>query len=76
MAYLTTLGEIGGIDLAVDVNPHKQGKYLAGTGKRTIAPAELLDVRPDVVIAMNPVYLDEIQASLDALGVAATLVPA
>ena len=54
VAYLTTLGEIGGIDLAVDVNPHKQGMYLAGTGKRTIAPAELLDVRPDVVIRDEP----------------------
>ena len=75
VAYLTTLGEIGGIDVAVDVNPHKQGMFLAGTGKRTIAPAELLEVRPDVVIAMNPVYLAEIRASMDALGLDATLVP-
>lgn len=76
VAYLAALGEVGGIDVAVDVNPYKQGMYLAGTGKRTIAPEDLLEIRPDVVIAMNPIYLGEIRASLDALGVRAELIPA
>lgn len=76
VAYLVALGDVGGIDVAVDVNPFKQGMYLAGTGKRTVAPADLLEIQPDVVIAMNPIYLGEIRASLDALDVNAQLIPA
>ena len=31
-------------------------------------PAELADYKPDVVIAMNPIYVDEIRADLHAMG--------
>ncbi len=34
------------IAAAVDINPHKQGKYMAGTGHRVIAPAELVALDP------------------------------
>ena len=54
------------IAAAVDINPHKQGKYMAGTGHRVIAPAELVAIDPSLVVAMNPVYLDEISAELHA----------
>lgn len=74
VAYLTTLGPDAGIDLVVDINPHKQGKYMAGTGQRIVAPEALVEARPDLVVAMNPVYLGEIRAELDRLGVAAELI--
>jgi SAM-dependent methyltransferase len=71
VAFLTTLGE--GIGLAVDVNPYKQGKFLAGSGVEVVAPEALRDYRPDLVVAMNSVYLDEIGQVLSDLGVATAL---
>jgi SAM-dependent methyltransferase len=53
---------------AVDINPRKQGMYLAGTGQQIVPPEFLREVRPDVVIVMNPVYEDEIRQIADGLG--------
>jgi hypothetical protein len=39
-----------------------------------VAPERLVDIRPEVVFLMNPIYLDEVQADLDRLGVDAKLV--
>jgi hypothetical protein len=39
-----------------------------------VAPEELRKHRPDVVIAMNPLYLDEIRATLASLGVPAEVI--
>ncbi len=73
VAYLTTLGVEKEVEYAVDINPYKQGKFLAGTGQQVVAPAFLKDYQPGVVIAMNPVYCQEIQQDLDALEVSAEL---
>jgi SAM-dependent methyltransferase len=73
VAFLTTLGVSGAIDYAVDINPHKHGTFLAGTGQEVVAPAFLKAYRPDAVIAMNPVYCEEIKKSLATMGVAAEL---
>ena len=53
----------------MDVNPYKQGKFMAGSGMHVVAPAALREYRPDLVVAMNPIYLDEIGSELAALGV-------
>jgi SAM-dependent methyltransferase len=73
VAYVTTLGVADAIACAVDINPHKQGKFLAGSGLPVVGPEALVRVRPDAVVAMNPIYVAEIQAELDALGVGASL---
>jgi len=65
------LGAVDGTDVVesvVDINPRKQGNYMARVPHRIVAPEHLLDSRPDVVIAMNPVYLDEIGKRLSSLG--------
>ncbi len=67
VAFLTTLG--AGIELAVDVNPFKQERFLAGSGVKVVAPEALREYRPDLVVAMNPVYLEEIGRTLSELGV-------
>jgi len=67
-AFLTTMGIDSGIDYVVDVNPHRQGMYMAGTGQRIIAPEFLKKVRPDLVIIMNPIYREEIAESIKSLG--------
>ena len=73
VSYLTTLDVHEELSYVVDVNPHKHGKFLAGTGHEIVAPAFLEEYRPDLVVAMNPVYRDEIQAELDRMGCQAQL---
>lgn len=73
VSFLTTLGLGDEVSAVVDINPYKQGKYMAGTGHEIVAPAALRELRPELVVAMNPVYLDEIQSELDALGLEARL---
>lgn len=72
VAFLTTEGLGEDVAGAVDINPHKQGRHIAGTGHRVLAPAELVDLAPTLVIAVNPVYRQEIRDDLDALGLQAT----
>ncbi len=72
---VTFLAEVGErITAAVDINPHKHGMYMAGTGHEIIAPDRLRVMKPELVIAMNPIYIDEIQHNLDLLRVDAELV--
>ncbi len=73
VSYLTTLGVGREVAGAVDINPYKQGKYLAGTGHPVLAPETLKALRPGLVIAMNGVYRDEIAQHLSRLGVDAEL---
>jgi len=67
VAFLNTIGIKDEIEFIVDINTYRQGKYLPGSGKLIVAPSFLKDYRPDVVIAMNPIYLDEIRADLNKL---------
>jgi len=68
VAFLTTLGIRDEIRYAVDINPHKHGAFLAGTGQEIVAPAFLREYRPDLVIIMNPVYREEIASDLADMG--------
>lgn len=72
VAFLISLAMDGQVIGAVDINPHKHGRYIAGTGHRVLAPSELPALAPELVVAMNPVYLEEIRRDLDALGLADT----
>jgi hypothetical protein len=73
VSFLNILGGESGIEYAVDVNPYKHGKYVAGTGQQVVPPQFLQEVRPTDVIVMNPVYEREIAGLLGTLGVDATL---
>ena len=52
------------VSRVIDINPAKQGKYLAGTGLRVLSPEEGLAGLPggSVIHVMNPNYLAEIAA--------------
>jgi SAM-dependent methyltransferase len=67
VSFLAELGDH--VHSAVDINPHKHGMYMAGTGHRIEAPDTLPSLQPDLVIVMNPIYVDEIRTHLDALGI-------
>ena len=49
------------IEYVVDLNPRKQGMYVAGTGQKIVPPEFLRDYQPDIVIVMNPIYENEIR---------------
>jgi hypothetical protein len=72
---VTTTGLEREIEYLVDINPHKAGKFLPGTGHAVVSPETLRDYRPEIVLAMNPVYTNEIRASLAAMGVSAEVIP-
>lgn len=74
VAFLTTLGIRDEIAYAVDINPHKNGMYLAGTGQQSVAPAFLQAYQPHTVIVMNGVYKQEIQQDLGRMGVHADVI--
>lgn len=67
-----------GVEIAavVDINPRKQGKYVAGTGQLIVSPAELATLKPDFVIIMNANYKDEIDRMLAEVGVEAEVLVA
>ena len=56
------------IEYAVDINPQKQGKYVAGTGQKIVSPQYLRSYKPDIIIVMNPIYIREIRALSRKLG--------
>ncbi|MGD0644273.1 MAG: class I SAM-dependent methyltransferase [Candidatus Bathyarchaeia archaeon] len=59
------------IKYAVDINPHKHGMYVPGTGQKIVVPEFLLDYRPDFIILANPAYKKEIELLVDSLGIVA-----
>lgn len=73
VAFLTTLGFKDEIAYVIDINPRKEGKFMPGSGHVTVLPAHLTQHPPDVVIVMNPIYMDEIRQELQGLGLAPKL---
>jgi SAM-dependent methyltransferase len=61
------------IHCVTDVNPHKQGRYVAGTGQEVLSPEETARLCPDTILVMNPIYRDEIWAKMSALGLDAEI---
>lgn len=72
VSFLTNLAT-DDIEYAVDINPTKHGFFMAGTGHEIVGPEFLADHKPDLVVVMNPIYLDEVSADLDRIGVKAKI---
>jgi SAM-dependent methyltransferase len=74
VAFLAALGaDAALVDGVVDINPFKQNQYMAGTGHRVLAPKDLADAEPALVIVMNGAYRTEIVNELTDLGLAPTV---
>jgi SAM-dependent methyltransferase len=67
VSFLVALSPNPGVECAVDINPLKQGMYLAGVGTEVVSPEFLKARPPDLVVVMNPIYIDEITEMLRAL---------
>ncbi len=69
ISFLNQMAAIGAVAYVVDINPHKHGMFISGTGHPIVPPAFLREYRPDVVLVMNPQYRAEIAAMLAQEGV-------
>lgn len=74
VTFLNTLKVEDQVEYVVDINPHKQGMHIPGTGQKVIPPEFLRDYRPDTVILMNPIYRDEVARQLASLELVSQLV--
>jgi SAM-dependent methyltransferase len=52
------------IKYIVDINPHKIGLYIPGTGQKIVSPKFLSDYLPHEIILMNSFYFQEISGLL------------
>jgi SAM-dependent methyltransferase len=68
VTFLNTLQLYEEVPYVVDINPKKQGTYMAGTGQETILPEQLKSYGPDAVVIMNPIYREEITRDLHSMG--------
>ena len=75
VGFMTTLDVHDEIEFIVDINPLRHGKFIPGVGKQIMSPDSLRTYKPDVVIVMNPVYLEEIQQDLCKMNLFPKLIP-
>ena len=68
VTFLNLMNATDVITHVVDINPRKQGMFVAGTGQPIIGPEQLTEVKPDLVLIMNPLYKDEIANQVRSLG--------
>lgn len=68
VGFLSRLNNPQTIGGAIDLSPQRQGRFLPGSGLAILKPDQLLEIRPDHIVLMNPVYLAEVRAQISALG--------
>ncbi|MEZ6016790.1 MAG: methyltransferase domain-containing protein [Planctomycetota bacterium] len=71
--FLNSVPGARAVVCAVDVNPLKHGKFVAGTGHPIVAPQDLRGLGVDTLIVLNPAYAGEIEAMVQSLGLAAEI---
>ncbi len=67
VAFLESVDPENAIEYAVDINPHRWGAFMPGSGREIVAPEFLADYRPEAVVIMNPIYRGEIMEYLRAM---------
>lgn len=72
VTFLNVMKSSGQVDYIVDINPHKQGRFVAGSGQQIISPEFLKEYQPAIVLVMNPIYQQEIQHTLNDMGLNTT----
>jgi SAM-dependent methyltransferase len=66
--YCNLVPGAASIDCVIDRNPRKHGHHVSGTGQRILSPEEACARQLDLVLVMNPLYVDEIRDQLRELG--------
>jgi SAM-dependent methyltransferase len=73
--FLNTLRECSEIEYVVDINPRKQGMYMASTGQKIISAEFLREYQPGIIIVMNPTYLAEIKKTVRSMKLFPKIIP-
>lgn len=76
ITFLNTLQTADQIAYIVDINPRKKGMFVVGSGQEIVVPEFLREYKPNVVILMNPVYIQEIKGMMAEMGLDAEFVVA
>src|SRR5690606_29236711 len=67
VSFLHAVAPGAAVACAVDINPYRQGYFMAGTAHEIVGPEKLTELKPDVVIVMNRIYVPEIAETLKGL---------
>ncbi|PIE25643.1 MAG: SAM-dependent methyltransferase [Planctomycetota bacterium] len=73
VAFLTATGLDEEIEFGIDINPHKHGRFIPGSGQEVKGPEFLQEDVPERVLVMNRIYLPEIGAQLKSMGLSPKL---
>lgn len=68
VSFLNAVDPDQRVRYVTDVNPHRHGHFLPATGQEIVPQTALCEINPDLVIAMNRIYADEIRRDLDSMG--------
>jgi len=68
VGFLSALSRDEAIEAVVDVNPFKQRSFLPGSAHEIVSPEALREMKPDLLLVMNPVYAAEIAEMVASLG--------
>ncbi len=69
ITFLNLFETAGSIDYVVDINPKKHGMFIAGSGQEIVPPERVGEIKPDTIIIVNPVYREEIEENVGAMGI-------
>jgi SAM-dependent methyltransferase len=72
--FLNAFRHSAPLDYIVDVNPHKHGMHIPGTGQQVVSVQFLKNYQADVLLIMNANYRDEIALQLSGLGLSPELI--
>jgi len=73
--FMNTVDTCHNVAAAVDINPDKAGRFVAGTGHEVLAPRDIVVAPPDIVLLTNEVYEAEIRDALGVLGLHPQVLP-
>ncbi len=74
VTFMNTLNIQDEIKYVVDINPRKQDMFIPGTGQRIVSPEFLREYRPERIIVMNPIYVNEVNQIIKKMNVDAEVV--
>jgi len=64
VSFLNIFDQENSVEYVVDINPHRHGYFMPGTGQKIVSPEFLKSYKPDLVIIMNRIYQEEIKVTL------------
>jgi hypothetical protein len=67
VTFANVVGGAERVACLVDVNPRKMDRFVPITGQPVVGPGTLAQLRPDVILVMNPLYVEEVEQQVRAL---------